>query len=97
MPGFRCRPPDVGSGAKSHAAFRPSGQRPEQPPDQLRRFPGADFAGRMHRAATQAQAAGPDGVLVTPGPDRLYLTGYAPVAITERITLLVLGSTATSP
>ena len=30
------------------------------------------------------------GVLVTPGPDLLYLTGYAPIAITERITMLVV-------
>ena len=27
---------------------------------------------------------------MTPGPDLLYLTGYAPVAITERITMLVV-------
>jgi Xaa-Pro aminopeptidase len=29
-------------------------------------------------------------VLVTPGPDLIYFTGYQPAAITERITLLVL-------
>ena len=29
-------------------------------------------------------------MLVTPGPDLLYLTGYAPIAITERITMLVV-------
>ena len=29
-------------------------------------------------------------MLVTPGPDLLYFTGYAPVAITERITMLAL-------
>ena len=27
---------------------------------------------------------------MTPGPDLMYLTGYAPVAITERITMLVI-------
>ena len=27
---------------------------------------------------------------MTPGPDLIYLTGYAPVAITERITMLVI-------
>ena len=34
--------------------------------------------------------AGLTGVLVTPGPDLLYFTGYAPIAITERITMLVM-------
>jgi Xaa-Pro aminopeptidase len=29
-------------------------------------------------------------LLVTPGPDLLYLTGYAPIAITERITMLAI-------
>ena len=55
-----------------------------------RPFTAADFAGRMERAATQAQAAGLTGVLVTPGPDLVYMAGYAPVAITERLTLLVV-------
>jgi hypothetical protein len=27
---------------------------------------------------------------VAPGPDLLYLTGYGPVAITERLTMLVV-------
>jgi Xaa-Pro aminopeptidase len=53
-------------------------------------FTADDFAARMARAAGQARDAGLDGVLVTPGPDLVYFTGYAPVAITERITLLVL-------
>ncbi len=53
-------------------------------------FTGQDFAARMRRAAEQAQAAGLTGLLVAPGPDLFYLTGYAPVAITERLTLLVL-------
>ena len=44
----------------------------------------------MDRAAEQAEAAGLTGILVTPGPDLLYFTGYEPIAITERITLLVL-------
>ena len=48
-----------------------------------------DFARRIARAADQAEAAGLTGVLVAPGPDLLYLTGYAPVAITERLTLLI--------
>jgi Xaa-Pro aminopeptidase len=45
---------------------------------------------RMQRATTQAVEAGLTGVLVTPGPDLVYFTGYQPVAITERITMLVL-------
>ena len=45
---------------------------------------------RMERATAQAAEAGLTGVLVTPGPDLVYFTGYQPVAITERITLLVL-------
>ena len=49
-----------------------------------------DFTARLRRAAGAAEAAGLDGLLVTPGPDLLYLTGYAPVAITERLTLLVV-------
>ncbi|HEX4188523.1 MAG TPA: aminopeptidase P family protein [Solirubrobacteraceae bacterium] len=44
----------------------------------------------MTLAAEQATDAGLAGVLVTPGPDLLYFTGYAPVAITERITMLAI-------
>lgn len=53
-------------------------------------FTADDFAQRLRRAAETAGRAGLDGLLVTPGPDLLYLTGYAPVAITERITMLVV-------
>jgi Xaa-Pro aminopeptidase len=53
-------------------------------------FTAEDFARRMERAAEQAQAAGLTGILVAPGPDLLYFTGYEPIAITERITMLVL-------
>jgi Xaa-Pro aminopeptidase len=49
-----------------------------------------DHAKRMQRAAEQADAAGLTGVLVAPGPDLVYLAGYSPVAITERLTLLVV-------
>ena len=52
----------------------------------------SDFAQRMARAASQAQTAGLDGVLVTPGPDLVYFTGYAPIAITERITVLAISA-----
>ncbi len=55
-------------------------------------FTTEDHARRLERAAQQAQAAGLSGVLVTPGPDLAYFTGYAPIAITERITMLVIGT-----
>lgn len=50
-----------------------------------------DYAARMARVAADARAAGLDGVLVTPGPDLVWLTGYRPTAITERLTLLAVG------
>src|SRR3954469_8251992 len=53
-------------------------------------FTAYDFAVRLDRAARQAGAAGLTGLLVAPGPDLLYLTGYAPIAITERLTMLVV-------
>src|SRR5262249_24910125 len=53
-------------------------------------FPIDDFKGRMARAAQQAKAAGLTGLLVTPGPDLVYFTGYQPTAITERLTMLVI-------
>jgi D-alanyl-D-alanine dipeptidase len=49
-----------------------------------------DYAARMRRAATDAASTGLDGILVGPGPDLTWLTGYRPTAITERLTLLVL-------
>jgi Xaa-Pro aminopeptidase len=55
-------------------------------------FTAEDFAARMERAGRMAQEAGLSGVLVTPGPDLLYLTGYMPVAITERLTILALSA-----
>ncbi len=58
-----------------------------------RPFSTEDFAARMASAARQAAGAGLTGVLVTPGPDLDYFTGYQPVAITERITMLVLQQT----
>ena len=61
-------------------------EQPGGPPP----FTADDFAQRLRRAAETAGRAGLDGLLVTPGPDLLYLIGYAPVAITERITMLVV-------
>ena len=53
-------------------------------------FTGDDYAARRARVLADAGEAGLDGVLVTPGPDLVWLTGYQPTAITERLTVLVL-------
>ncbi|MFS8197387.1 aminopeptidase P family protein [Streptomyces sp. CWNU-52B] len=55
-------------------------------------FTAADYQARMERTARTAAEAGLDGVLVAPGPDLVWLTGYAPPADTERLTLLVLAA-----
>jgi len=57
-------------------------------------FTSDDYAGRMARVVADAADAGLDGVLVSPGPDLVWLTGYQPTAITERLTLLVLAPDA---
>ncbi|MDF2807060.1 MAG: peptidase family protein [Cellulosimicrobium sp.] len=56
--------------------------------------PGAAFgpevyAARRERAAAHAREAGLAGLLVSPGPDLAYFTGYAPPD-TERLTLLTI-------
>ncbi|MFD5323291.1 aminopeptidase P family protein [Streptomyces sp. NPDC127092] len=53
-------------------------------------FTTEDYRARMARAADSAAEAGLAGVLVAPGPDLVYLTGYQPTAITERLTVLVI-------
>ena len=55
-------------------------------------FTSDDFAARMSRVAGSAAEQGLAGVLVTPGPDLLWLTGYRPTAIRERLTMLVLSA-----
>jgi Xaa-Pro aminopeptidase len=55
-----------------------------------RAFTADDYASRMARVVEQSVEAGLDGVVVAPGPDLVWLTGYQPTAITERLTLLVL-------
>ena len=45
---------------------------------------------QMHRVVSSAAENGLAGVIVTPGPDLLWLAGYRPTAITERLTMLVL-------
>ena len=53
-------------------------------------FTSDDYAARMRRAVADASRAGLDGLLVMPGPELVWLTGYRPTAITERLTVLVL-------
>lgn len=53
-------------------------------------FVSADYEDRMARAVSAGVEAGLAGVVVTPGPDLVWLTGYRPTAITERLTMLVL-------
>lgn len=53
-------------------------------------FTSKDYAARMARVVRDALNSGLDGVLVAPGPDLVWLTGYQPTAITERLTVLVL-------
>ncbi|MFJ6214209.1 aminopeptidase P family protein [Streptomyces sp. NPDC092296] len=53
-------------------------------------FTSADYADRMARAARTAADAGLAGLIVMPGPDLAWLTGYLPTATTERLTMLVL-------
>jgi len=53
-------------------------------------FTTEDYAARMARVVEDGRAAGLNGVLVTPGPDLVWLTGYQPTAITERLTMLFL-------
>jgi Xaa-Pro aminopeptidase len=55
-------------------------------------FTADDYRARMERTAAEAADAGLAGVLVAPGPDMVWLTGYAPPADTERLTLLVLSA-----
>ncbi|MEG8278822.1 aminopeptidase P family protein [Streptomyces sp. AHA2] len=53
-------------------------------------FTADDYRARMERAARSAAEAGLAGLLVAPGPDLVWLTGYTPPAVTERLTLLIL-------
>jgi D-alanyl-D-alanine dipeptidase len=55
-------------------------------------FTAEDYRARLERAARSAADAGLSGLLVAPGPDLVWLTGYAPTAVTERLTLLVLAA-----
>ncbi|HET6666314.1 MAG TPA: aminopeptidase P family protein [Intrasporangium sp.] len=62
----------------------------EGPADAPKPFSADDYRARAERVVASAAEEGLDGVLVTPGPDMVWLTGYQPTAITERLTVLVL-------
>ncbi len=49
-----------------------------------------DYLTRARRVVSAASDASLAGVLVTPGPDLVWLSGYRPTAITERLTVLLL-------
>ena len=53
-------------------------------------FTNDDFAAQNGRGRSSAAEKGLAGVIVTPGPDLVWLIGYRPTAITERLTMLVL-------
>ncbi|MCL7375772.1 aminopeptidase P family protein [Streptomyces sp. 35G-GA-8] len=55
-------------------------------------FTADDYRARLARAAGSAAEAGLAGVLIAPGPDLTYLTGYRPTADTERLTMLVIAA-----
>jgi D-alanyl-D-alanine dipeptidase len=69
-----------------------AGQAQADVADGIVPFKAHDYAARSERAARAAEEAGLAGILVTPGPDLLYLTGYAPIAVTERLTMLVVSA-----
>ena len=50
--------------------------------------------GRIDAARHAAASAGTDALLITPGPDMRYLTGYDAVAL-ERLTCLVISASGT--
>ena len=53
-------------------------------------FSTEEYTARMRRVVADAADAGLGGLLVMPGPELVWLTGYQPTAITERLTVLVL-------
>jgi D-alanyl-D-alanine dipeptidase len=63
---------------------------PSAAPTRPAPFTSEDYAARMSRVVDEALEVGLDGVIVAPGPDLTWLTGYHPTAITERLTALVL-------
>src|SRR6266513_2028435 len=50
---------------------------------------GHDFAGRLGRAAQRVRDTGSAALVVAPGPDLMYLTGYDAPPL-ERLTALIV-------
>jgi Xaa-Pro aminopeptidase len=71
--------------AANDLAHRPAADGPRHTP-----FTADDYLKRMQRAARHAASAGVDGLVIAPGPELQYFTGYVPTAMTERPTLLIL-------
>src|SRR4051794_9829528 len=90
------RPKDVSTGSRPPPppgrVVPPNPHPPQETPmtGTAAPFAADDYRARMKRAARSAAEAGLAGLLVAPGPDLVWLTGYAPTAVTERLTLLVL-------
>ena len=54
----------------------------------------ADLQSRLQRTVEAVGASGLDGLLVSPGPDLRYLTGYDAIPL-ERLTCLVVPASRT--
>ncbi|HEY3610969.1 MAG TPA: M24 family metallopeptidase [Pseudonocardiaceae bacterium] len=53
-------------------------------------FTAQDYRRRMNHSIDKAIQSGLDGLIISPGPDLVWLTGYQPTVLTERLTLLFL-------
>src|SRR6266540_5508669 len=92
-PGSRRGPTPSHRGRRGGTGVHPGdvrGRPPGNPDEAMTGGLGASrYAGRLDRAARAAGDAGLGALLVTPGPDLLYLTGHGPPPL-ERLTLLVI-------
>jgi Xaa-Pro aminopeptidase len=57
-----------------------------------RQFTAEDYARRIELGLEHASKEGLAGLVIAPGPDLQYFSGYVPTAVTERPTLLVLSA-----
>jgi D-alanyl-D-alanine dipeptidase len=53
-------------------------------------FTAEDYAHRVRRSIDEALQSGLDGLVVAPGPDLVWMTGYRSAAVTEQLTVLML-------
>lgn len=81
---------DSGAIPNAGTAMDPAEQgRTELGAETLSSPPVSELTSRLNLAAERADAAGVSALLVSPGPDLHYLTGYNPPAL-ERLTCLVV-------